>query len=236
MRNTIAALVLLLTGSPGLQAADFSASLSYTTDYTVLGLSRSRGEGAWQGGLNLEMANGFYASLWASQVEYAYQPLGSYDLYRDERDLELDFYLGYRYELRPGWHADVALTRYTYPGATATSDWNYTEALFALHYRDRLSLAFGASRNLFAQGRSSRTLDADVRLFTWRGWLASAGAGYVNSDIWDTGYWHGRLQVARRFGPAQAGVIWHTTDDTARELFGPLRTGPRLEVRLDVGF
>lgn len=236
MRALSLVFVLLLLGSAKLQAAEVSASLSYTTDYTVLGVSRSRGEGALQGGLTVETRNGWYASLWASQVDYTYAPADQYDLYRDERDLELDGYVGYGRELPAGWRMESVLARYTYPGASATRDWDYTELLAAFHYRDRLSLALGINRNLFGQNRLTRTVDAELRLFAWRGWLASAGGGYVDSATLATGYWHGRLGVSRRFSVWQLGLIWHSTDDTARELFGPARAGSRLEARLDAGF
>lgn len=233
--RTILLVCGLLLSLPG-EAAEWSASLSYTSDYTVLGLSRSRGEGALQGGLTVETRNGWYASLWASQVDYTYAPADQYDLYRDERDLELDGYVGYGQELAAGWRMEGVLARYTYPGANASRDWNYTELLGALHYRDRLSLALGVNRNLFGQGGLTRTLDADVRLFAWQGWLASAGAGYVDSAALANGYWHGRLGISRRFSVWRFGLIWHTTDDTAREIFSPARAGSRLEARLDVGF
>lgn len=233
--RVLSLLCLLFVSLPA-AAAEWSATLGYTSDYTVLGLSRSRGEGAVQGGLTVETTRGWYASLWASQVEYAYTPAGQYDPYRDKRDLELDGYVGYGQELTAGWRLEGVLARYTYPGASATRDWDYSELLAALHYRDRLSLALGINRNLFGQNRLTRTLDADVRLFAWQGWLASAGAGYVDSAALETGYWHGRLGVSRRFSAWRFGLVWHTTDDTAREIFGPARAGSRLEARLDVGF
>lgn len=238
-RILLVSLLLLPAGS--VAAADFSASLSYTSDYTVLGISRSRGGGAFQGGLNWQTRQGFYASLWASQVDYSVinsQVVsgGGYSIYRDERDLELDSYLGYLHTLSPNWRGEVMLAYYTYPGANTTWDWTYTETLFALHYQDRLSVALGISQNQFAKDGISRSLAVNGRLFNWQGLVASAGVGYVDSAALPDAWWYWNAGVARQFGSFRASISWHASGNNAQQFFGSARTEDRLELRLDVSF
>lgn len=238
-------LFLAQTASGAASGAEFSASLSYTTDYTVLGISRSQGEGVFQGGVNLQTDNGFYASLWASQVEYTiasgapttpYPGYPATPVYQDQRDLELDIYVGYRQSLNENWRGDIMLARYTYPGANSTRDWAYTELLLGLHYRNRFSLALATSKNQFAADELTRSIAASTRLFTWQGFVSSAGAGYVDASALPNGYWYGQLAIARQFGKVQAEIIWHTTDNAARRFFGAERAGGRLEFRLSLSF
>ncbi|HET9680311.1 MAG TPA: TorF family putative porin, partial [Gammaproteobacteria bacterium] len=200
--------------------AEISASLSYATDYTVLGISRSQGEGVFQGGLNLDTESGFYASLWASQVEYSVvssnpdtgnpntnYPYTDYPTdYQDERDLELDLYLGYRQAIAPGWRSEIMLAHYTYPGATSTRDWAYTELLLAMHYRNRASVALGISKNLFGRSQLTRSLAVNTRLFTWQGVTGSAGAGYVDAAALPAGYAYWQAAVARQFGAVRTSL------------------------------
>lgn len=224
--------------------AEVSASLSYTTDYTVLGISRSQGEGVFQGGLNLDTESGFYASLWASQVEYSIvsrNPGTGYSYtnfptdYQDERDLELDLYLGYRQAIAPGWRSEIMLAHYTYPGASSTRDWAYTELLFAMHYRNRASVALGVSKNLFGRSEFARSVAVNAHLFTWQGFTGSVGAGYVDAAALPAGYTYWQAALARQFGAFRTSLIWHDTDNNARRFFGE-RAGDRLELRVDVSF
>lgn len=226
----ITSVLLLLLASPAISAADWHASLSATSDYVALGISRTAGEPALQGGISWESGSGYYAGLWASRVDYGYYAAG----FQDERRLETDLYLGRGFALMPDWSADIALAHYAYPGADSTRDYAYHEALASLHYRDRASLGVSLIRNLFTLGESSRSLEARLHLFAVAGVSFDTALGRVDGPG-DRDYAHGRLMVSRRFSDLQVTLVWHGTDASARALFGDDRAGSRLELRLDAG-
>ena len=80
------------------------------SDYRFRGVSRSRGNPAIQGGIELQHASGFYVGAWASNIDFgpALEPL--YD------GMEFDLYGGWTKEVASGLTADVGLRYYAFPG------------------------------------------------------------------------------------------------------------------------
>jgi uncharacterized protein (TIGR02001 family) len=152
-----AVLLACLLGPAGAGAevgADmFSATVTLTTDYVHRGISQSNGDPAVQGGFNLENEAGFLAGVWASSVQF---PAAAHP--DNPRDLELDYYLGYRLDLGRDWGGDVTFTRYGYPGADALFDYDYNELRVSIGYQDLLGARMCASRCPARPGcrRSSR--------------------------------------------------------------------------------
>lgn len=87
-------------------------NLALVTDYRFRGLSRSSGDVAVQGGIDLSHISGFYVGLWSSSTDFDIAgPLT--DPVHGEQ--QLDIYGGWSGPVGGGWIADVGLLYYTFP-------------------------------------------------------------------------------------------------------------------------
>ncbi len=119
----IAGAVLL---SSAAAQAEVTATVSLTTDYLFDGVSQTQGDPALQGSIDYAHEDGWYAGVWASNVNYALSP--------DYR-AEVDYYIGYAGE-KDGIGYDISWLRYTYPGLTDAADVDYNEVRLALSKRN----------------------------------------------------------------------------------------------------
>jgi len=82
------------------------------SDYRFRGLSRSSGDPAVQGAIEVSHASGFYAGLGISSLDLgAVGPLTG----PVHSDMQLDVYGGWTGPLTGGWNADVGLLYYAFP-------------------------------------------------------------------------------------------------------------------------
>lgn len=86
--------------------------LDLVSDYRFRGLSRSSGDPAVQGGIEVSHVSGFYAGLAAASLD-----LGNVGPLTDpvHSDMQLDIYGGWTGPLAGGWNADVGLLYYAFP-------------------------------------------------------------------------------------------------------------------------
>lgn len=96
---------------------DFSLVLDagLLSDYRSRGISQTQGDPALQGALTLMHSSGVYAGAWSSNVDFGYA---------SATRQELDYYLGYFWQINDEVALDVAYFQYTYP---RQSDLNYSE-------------------------------------------------------------------------------------------------------------
>lgn len=121
MFRAVAAAAVLATGLIGMAApasaqtdVDVAFNVGVYSDYVFRGFSQTDEEAAVQGGIDLT-AGGFYAGVWASNVDFG-----------DDTDAEVDFYAGYRTEVS-GFALDGGVIAYSYVNAPNFADYNYTE-------------------------------------------------------------------------------------------------------------
>lgn len=88
-------------------SGSLSGNLTLTTDYRFRGVSRTFGDPALQGGVDFTMPSNFYLGTWASVIDK--------EIFANSRGLELDFYGGYKWQLRRGLIVDVGLLQYLFP-------------------------------------------------------------------------------------------------------------------------
>lgn len=105
--------IALMGAAASTQAADLSGTITGVTDYDFRGITQSAQDPAIQGSIDLSTDPGFYAGIWASNVDF-----GSGD-----PNIETDYYVGWGGGEDVTW--DIGLTYYTYWSA---SDFNYFEA------------------------------------------------------------------------------------------------------------
>ena len=128
-KMTTLAAAVLMTASPlaiSTAAAEvtFSGNVALTTDYVYRGISQTDGA-AIQGGFDLEHSSGFYAGVWASNLDFG-----------DDADIEVDYYagIGGEFSNKIGW--DVGAIYYAYPDSddADAGDYDFTEVYGSLSY------------------------------------------------------------------------------------------------------
>ncbi|MDN3651613.1 TorF family putative porin [Thalassotalea ponticola] len=96
--------------------ADWSTTVTATSDYTFNGVSQTQNSPAIQASLDKALDNGIYAGTWASNVDFG-----------GATNTEWDFYLGQYLQLSDNISFDYGIAYYTYHGASESSEGNYPE-------------------------------------------------------------------------------------------------------------
>jgi len=104
----------------------FSGNIGITNDYVFRGFTQTNEDFAVQGGFDLEHSSGFYAGVWASNVEFLD------DDGTNSTSVEIDLYAGFSGDLGSIFTYDVTAIYYAYPGDPAGSDADYWEFGFTL--------------------------------------------------------------------------------------------------------
>ncbi|MDX1632113.1 MAG: TorF family putative porin [Thermoanaerobaculia bacterium] len=223
---------LLLPGTtaPALTLENLSASVTLATDYVLRGVSQTGGDPAIQGGFHFEHPSGVFAGLWASNAEL---PFGSGRL--EGRNLELDVYLGFGFDLSPRWALVTTLVHYAYPGSEAVFDYEYEELSLSLQNGDRWAAGVTFTDDAFGFGDAALTWELTTRLPLPRGLDLTAGVGYYDLEqVFDTGYWFWNLGLTRSWGRFTLDLGWFGTGDEADTIWGEL-ADDRLVLSLTAG-
>ena len=209
-------------------ASELSGIVTLTTEYIYRGQSKSDRNPALQAGIDYEHDSGFFGGAWASTVDLP-NPTG-------RRDAELNVYAGYHFESESPVSASVSLVHYTYPGQTGVVDYDYTEAIIVAAWKERYSVEFGYTDDLYGFDVPGR--HAELRGdWPWiGGWVVSAGAGY--NDIEETttsSYWYWDLGASARFSRLTVDLRWYD-NEKPRGRFYWLSAGSRVVVSLSAAF
>lgn len=206
--------------------AQFSGSMTLTSDYVWRGSSQTREKPAAQAGLKYTHASGLYASVWGSNVRF--EP-------DNGAGSEFDLVAGWSGRISPQWTFDAYLLRYQYPSADIGLNWNELNA--SVTWRDNYWLAVGHSSNAMASRTTGTYLLAGARYpigETLR--LEGAVAHYVLDDAFADSYTHGSLGLVWAFkAPFEARLTFHSTDAAAKRLFGGM-AGTRAEFAVQAAF
>jgi uncharacterized protein (TIGR02001 family) len=133
----IGALMVPLTAIHAEEAApaedsgfSFSANVGLFSDYIWRGQSQTQRQPALQGGFDMEHSSGFYAGVWASNVEWTTDSGAMSD-----NSLEIDGYAGYAFDVA-GVGLDVGILQYWYPGdmTAGQADTDATEVYGGISY------------------------------------------------------------------------------------------------------
>lgn len=104
---------------------DFSANVSFTSDYLFRGQSQTDENPAVQGGFDWAHDIGLYFGIWGSNVDF------------DDGDqalIEIDYYGGYSNTIFDALTYDIFAALYTYPGADDSLNYDYWEVGLGLSY------------------------------------------------------------------------------------------------------
>lgn len=174
--KTLALATTMLTCTSAL-AADLSTTISVTDDYRFRGISQSAGDPAIQGTLDLTFENGFYAGVFASNIDFD-----------DGGKTEVDYYGGYYTDLTDDLGVDLSVAYYTYPGYDFDID--YAEFSGILFYRGfAVQLAYSDDYLNFGESATYVGVDYEYVVSEKISFLENVSialhAGHSSGDYWD---------------------------------------------------
>jgi len=211
-------------------AAEFSGYVAVMTDYVKRGVSQSESDPALQLGGDVNFANGFYFGAWASTTDIDNGP-GRY------RDRELNYYLGYVFDLSESWQISANAVAYEYPGQTGYIDYSYQEYSVGGNYDDRLWLEFAYTPDLYHTGLSANNADLYAEWPLDNGWFVGGGAGYYDtSKLTGSAYKYWQLGVTKSFKWVDVDLRFHDTDESVPIISTPNRSGARVALKFQFPF
>ena len=212
MRNRVltAALLAALSAPAFAQEAEeeesgpFSFNIGIVSDYAFRGVSQTNEGPAIQGGMDYAHDSGFYAGVWASNVDF---------VDNDGANTEVDFYLGWSTNFTETLTFDVSLLRYVYIDQNA---YEYNELLVNLGVGDYLSFQLGYSNDVFNSDETGIYYQvAGSYPLPWGELTLNGSLGHYDlDDALGDSYQDIAIGVSKPFGPMTVGLNWvHASDD-----------------------
>lgn len=220
----------------GARAADVAGNVMLTSDYVWRGSTQTRGHPAAQAGVRVTGDSGLYASLWASNVEFA-AGTGA--------NSECDFTVGWSRDPGDDLALDVNVLHYRYPSTTTDLDW--TELNGTVTWKRNYWASLGYSSDALGLGGNGMHGLVGARLPVDDRFRVEANAGYYRLEDLDgegrrDSYAYGSLSAVWAItrpgtGPVfEARLTVHATDTRAGRFFGDDFAGKRLEAALQASF
>ena len=216
-RSILAAAALALPALSA-NAADLSGYLTLTSDYVWRGVTQSEGDPAIQLGGEVSFRSGVYAGLWGSTVDINNGG-------NRQRDAEVNYYLGYGFDVASQWALGTTLVVYTYPGQTGPINYNYEEYAISINYDDRVWLEYAWSPGYYGFDIDSHNVELIAEWSAGEHLIVSGGAGYFNfsSPLDDAyAYWNvgltwpvNRFSIDLRYHDTSGPVLLVSTADRA---------------------
>ena len=199
--------ILLAAGSPmsPTPAADVTGYAVVTSDYVFRGVSYSDSHASVQAGADFALDSGWYLGAWASSVDISGGPTR-------QRDLQVNYYLGYSHGLRSDWSIGVNAVLYTFPGTAGDTDYDFIEYSVVANFDDRAWIEYSHSPDLFHTGSRTHNLDLYAEWPLPAQLTLGGGAGYYDvSELTGSSYTYWQLGVTRAFGWIDLDLRYHGT-------------------------
>lgn len=217
----LAALIAIFSGSLS-QAADFTGYAVLTTDYVFRGVSYSDSHAAAQLGGDVVFDTGIYFGAWASTVDLSSGSGG-------QRDLQVDYYVGYGFDLSNKWSLGANVVSYNFPGAEGQFDYDYFEYSLTSNYNDRIWFEYSFSPDIFHTGYSTHNYDLYSEWQPGGELTIGAGVGYYDvSNLIGSGYTYWQLGVTHPIGAVDVDLRYFDTSDWLPIISTPERAEARL--------
>lgn len=192
-----------------------SGNVTALSDYIWRGVSQTQEDPALQAEIDLQHRSGVTIGAWASTIDFT--AAGEED---DGIDYELDVYLGWSGELRPGLELEATVTRAMYPGARRGFDYDYTEFEGVLSFAEHYHVGAAYSPDIFGLGGKGYYYHAGAE---WP--LGDSGFGlkaqvghYDLQDAAGDSYNDYLIALTRDFGPIHAELQYTDTSSYGEEL------------------
>ncbi len=202
---------------------NFSATLTFATDYVFRGVSQTDNKPAVQGSFDYKHPIGLFAGLWGSNV----------DDYVSKGNVELDIYGGYGIEIVPAFNVQASLIYYYYPGGGDDPRKNYVEGHLGADYTfkdlplgPKITAGYNYSPDFFGEdgdahytsGRLDLSLPFEFTLYGLVGyqWVEGEkstgnGAGENGNDGFD--YTHWQVGISRPLLGFTLDLNYQETDE-----------------------
>jgi uncharacterized protein (TIGR02001 family) len=211
-------------------ASDLNGYIILTSDYVHRGVTYSDGDPAAQLGIDVSTGSGFFGGAWGSTLDIENGPAR-------QRDLQVNYYLGYMHELTDRWSLSGSVVAYTFPGATGDVDYNYEEVMLAANYNDRFWFEYSWSPDLYGTGYETHNLESFLEYPVAGLWTLGGGIGYYDvSDFVGHGYAYWHIGLSRAFDSVDLDFRFHDTSRSVPVVSAPDRSGARGSVSLRVQF
>lgn len=191
-------------------ALDVSANVTMATDYVFRGFSQTNEKGAIQGGFDVGFENGLYVGTWASNVDFG-----------DNTSTEMDFYVGYGFDVNDDVSLDFSAIHFNYAGEESAL--NYQEYVASVMFQD-FSFTLVYSPNYFGDNDT----DAYISSIGYSLGLTEVSSldfhlGYSHTDtsnfFGDTSnYWDYMVGYNHDVAGVTLGLAWHGTDINSDDL------------------
>lgn len=228
-RTLLATVSLLPVCPPPAGAAELTGYAVVTTDYVFRGVSYSDSDPTLQGGIDASLKSGLYMGVWGSAVDISSGPT--------QRDLEMNYYLGWDHDVSADWTIGANVVAYTYPGTLGPIDYDYREYSAVANFRDRAWLEYSYSPDLFHTSRHTHAIEAYGEWPVTRKLLVGAGVGYYDvSALAGAGYAYWQLGVTRPVGRFSVDLRYHDTNRDVPFVSSPDRAEARVALSLRLPF
>lgn len=226
----LTAIVCVLLSVPAV-GAELSGYAVLTSDYVFRGVTFSDGHLAAQIGVDWSFDSGVYMGAWASSVDIE---VGD----RANRDLEIDYYLGYVHELDDVWTVGASAVAYTFPGQEGRLDYDYQEFAVSLNYADRVWLEYAYSPDIFHTDNETHNVSLFAEQLLPNEFILSAGVGHYDvSKLSGAGYTYWELGVSRSFiERVEFDLRYHDASRWVRRFSSPDRVDARLVLSAKLSF
>jgi uncharacterized protein (TIGR02001 family) len=182
---------------------NFSATLTFASEYVFRGVSQTDNKPAVQGSFDYKHPIGLFAGIWGSNVED----------YVSKGNVELDIYAGYGLELLPDFNLEASAIYYYYPGSGSDPKKSYVEGHLGMNYTlktlplsPKLSGGYNYSPDFFGEdgdghyfsGRLDLSLPYEFTLYGVIGYQWVEGdksTGNGNGENGEDGYDYTHWQV-----------------------------------------
>jgi len=210
--------------------AEFTGYVAITSDYVKRGVTQSDGEPALQLGVDLAFTNGLFAGVWGSTMDVDSGP-------SRHRDAEVNYYVGYAYDLSEVWRFTGHVVAYRYPGQTGSVNYDYEEYSAGVSYDDRLWLEYSHSPDLYNTGLSTENVDLYGEWPANRIWAIGGGGGYYDtSKLTGNAYWYWHLGATGSFKYVDVDIRFHDTDRWVPVVSTPDRADARAVLTIRIPF
>ena len=237
-------LTLVLATAAGAAHAQFSATITVTSDYEFRGVSLAGTDPAVQASADYEFAGGLAIGAWTSNLDYGDDYDGSF---------ELDFYLSFGREISESVSWSAGLTAYTYPDsrarpATATQSERLEIERYVEGYVGITLGSFSAAQwytdDYSGLGQGAQYTEVNFTRELPRNFSLAAHAGYSWGDYWEDNTMGGGELADYSLGLSYeaghftlTGKVTGTDASAAREITsGPFTNDTRLVVSIETTF
>ncbi len=203
------ALALALTLAQPVAAIDGHLDVAVRSKAAYRGVLQAQDDKpVYQGTVEVVGDNGAYVGAWLSRAHSE----------RDDRDLEVDYFVGIQRQWNDKLATDVTLQRYTFHGAEWGNDYDWTELQLAAHVGDHLTLLAAVGDNWIGLDERSHVFEATYRyaITSWLNVYGSVGRSFAE-DVIGRNYSYRELRIGGIVRGIDVQVSWSDTtmDDSA---------------------